>query len=118
MKTIAQMKLETKDPVVITDQQGFVTYVNDSFTAVFGWSSTEIIGQMITVIIPNGFHDSHHLGFSRFLGTQKSTILNHPLRLKGITKDGREIEAEHLIMAEQLEDEWVFMATLRPLQAM
>ncbi len=70
---------------------------------------------MITVIIPLGFHDSHHLGFSRFLSTQRSTILNHPLRLKGITKSGEEIEAEHTIVAEREQDEWVFVATLRPL---
>jgi PAS domain S-box-containing protein len=115
MRTIAEMKLETQVPVVITDHQGFVTYVNDCFTTVFGWSAAEMRGQMITAIIPMGFHDSHHLGFSRFLSTHKSTILNHPLHLKGITKDGREIEAEHLIMAEQHQGQWVFMATLRPL---
>lgn len=115
MKTISEMKLETDVPVVITDAQGFVTYVNDCFTTVFGWSSEEITGQIITAIIPASFHDSHHLGFSRFLCTQRSTILNHPMRLKGITKDGTEIEAEHLIMAERQQGQWVFMATLRPL---
>lgn len=115
MNAIQAMKQKTDVPVIITDHQGFVTYVNDCFTMVFGWSLAEIQGQMITVIIPLGFHDSHHLGFSRFLSTQRSTILNHPLRLKGITKAGQEIEAEHHIVAEREHDEWVFMATLRPL---
>lgn len=109
------MKLETDVPVVITNQQGFVTYVNDCFTTVFGWSLAEIQGQLITAIIPMGFHDSHHLGFSRFLSTEHSTILDHPLRLKGITKNGQEIEAEHTIRAEKDRDEWVFMATLKPM---
>lgn len=115
MLTIDQLKLSTDIPVVITDNQGFVTYVNDCFTAVFGWGVTEIIGQNVTVIIPYGFHAPHHLGFSRFLSTQKSTILNHPLQLKGVTKDGREIEAEHFIVAEQHQGKWVFAATLHPL---
>ena len=115
MKTLGEMKLETNVPVVITDQQGFITYVNDCFTSIFGWSMAEINGQIITVVIPEGFHAPHHLGFSRFLSTENSTILNHPLRLVGITKDGVEIEAEHLIMAEKHYEEWVFMAMLRPL---
>ncbi|MBD2449035.1 PAS domain S-box protein [Nostoc sp. FACHB-152] len=115
IKSLSDMKQETDVPVVITDQQGFVTYVNDCFTSVFGWSMAEISGQIITVVIPQGFHAPHHLGFSRFLSTESSTILNHPLRLLGITKDGREIEAEHLIMAEKHQGEWVFMAMLRPL---
>jgi PAS domain S-box-containing protein len=117
MKPLDSLKLQTDVPVVITDQQGFVVYVNDCFTSVFGWGAAEIIGQLITVIIPGGFHDAHHLGFSRFLSTQASTILNHPLQLKGITKDGREIDAEHLITAEQHQGEWQFAAILRPLEA-
>ncbi|MEH1939765.1 MAG: PAS domain S-box protein [Nostoc sp.] len=115
MKTLSDMKREIDVPVVITDQQGFVTYVNDRFTAVFGWSMAEIYGQIVTVVIPEGFHAPHHLGFSRFLSTENSTILNHPLRLVAIAKDGLEIEAEHLIMAEKHHGEWVFMAILRPL---
>ncbi|PSB30029.1 PAS domain S-box protein [Stenomitos frigidus] len=115
MKTIGELKLETDVPVVITDQQGFITYINDCFTSIFGWSEAEITGQMITIIIPMGFHDPHHLGFSRFLSTHKSTILNHPLQLKAITKDGREIASEHLLMAEQEQGQWFFAATLRPL---
>jgi PAS domain S-box-containing protein len=115
MTKLDELKLRTDVPVVVTDHQGFITYVNDCFTVIFGWDAEQVIGQMITIVIPAGFHDSHHLGFSRFLSTQQSTILDHPLRLKGITKDGREIEAEHLIMAEQHQGEWVFMATLSPL---
>ena len=117
MKTFDEIKQETDVPVVIADHQGFVTYVNDCFTSVFGWSTDEIKNQLITVIIPEGFHAPHHLGFSRFLTTEKSTILNHPLRLVGITKDGRKIEAEHLIMAEKHQGEWVFLAMLRPLNS-
>ncbi|MCF2147697.1 PAS domain S-box protein [Desmonostoc muscorum LEGE 12446] len=115
MKSIGELKLETDVPVVATEHQGFITYVNERFTAVFGWNAAEIIGQNITTIIPEGFHAPHHLGFSRFLSTEKSTILNHPLQLKGITKDGKEIEAEHFIQAEQHQGQWVFWATLRPL---
>ncbi|QSJ15139.1 PAS domain S-box protein [Nostoc sp. UHCC 0702] len=115
MEYVTEIKLETDVPVVITDSQGFVIYVNDCFSSVFGWTVAEIQGQTITTIIPQGFHDSHHLGFSRFLSTENSTILNHPLRLQAVTKDGREIEAEHLIMAEKQQEEWLFMATLRPI---
>ncbi len=115
MKSNGDLKLETNVPVVVTDHQGFITYVNDRFTVVFGWTLAEIIGQNITIIIPEGFHAPHHIGFSRFLATEKSTILNHPLKLKGITKAGKEIAAEHFIQAEQQEGRWVFYATLRPL---
>ncbi len=88
---------------------------NECFRVVFGWSFDEIVGQPLTAIIPNSFHDAHNLGFSRFAMTEKSRVLNHPLQLKAVTKDGREIDMEHFIIAEQQQGEWMFKATLRPL---
>jgi PAS domain S-box-containing protein len=115
MKTIEQMKQETDLPVLITDHQGFIIYVNDRFREVFGWQEDEIIGQTLAEVIPSSYHDSHHLGFSRFVMTGNPTVLNHPLQLKAVKKDGTEIEAEHWITAEQLQEQWVFGATLRPI---
>lgn len=106
---------QTTIPVVVTDHQGIITEVNGPFTDVFGWSAEEVVGQNVSLIIPKSFHDSHQLGFGRFRLTHRSEILNHPLVLKGMTKDGREIESEHYIVAEQHQGRWVFMAFLRPL---
>ena len=113
--TIDELRRETGVPVVIADHQGVITYVNEPFEQVFQWSSHEIIGQPLVVIIPKGFHDAHHLGFSRFLTTETSTLLDRPLKLKAVTKDGREFDAEHVICAEQRQGHWAFGATIRPL---
>ena len=116
METIENLKQQKELPVIITDDQGIVIYVNDVFERVFGWSQSEISGQALTVILPAYFQDAHNLGFSRFSATGVSTILNHPLLLKAITKDNREIESEHFIIAEKQDGCWVFAATLRPLE--
>ena len=103
-------------PVVIADHQGFITYINDAFEGAFGWKKSEIVGKPLTVIIPKTLHDSHHMGFSRFLMTGKPTLLDQPLTLKAVTKKGREFESEHYIIAEQNHGQWVFGATIRPLE--
>ncbi len=115
MTTINEIMQETNVPVVLADQEGQITYVNDQFEAVFGWHASEIMGRPLTVIIPKNLHDAHHLGFSRFLTTGKPTLLNQPLKLKTVTKKGREFDAEHTIVAEQKQGQWVFGATIRPL---
>ena len=84
METIENLKQQKELPVIITDDQGIVIYVNDVFERVFGWSQSEIAGQALTVILPAYFQDAHNLGFSRFSATGFSTILNHPLLLKAI----------------------------------
>src|SRR5437762_13596062 len=116
MNTIEELKQTTDVPVVIADHQGFITYINESFRTVFGWSAEEIMGKALTIIIPANLHDAHHLGFSRFLASGKATLLAQPLKLKAVTKDGKEFDAEHLILAEQHQGQWMFGATIRPLK--
>lgn len=115
MKTIEEMKSGLDVPFLIADNYGFITYVNEAFKQIFGWSYEEIVGQTISVIIPKKYNDAHHLSFSRFAVTEKSRVLNHPLKLIAVTKDGKEIESEHFITAEKQQGNWVFGATLRPL---
>lgn len=112
--SIHELKQEENDPVVFADQRGLVTHVNRSFQTVFGWSDEEIVGKPLTVIIPGNLQDAHQLGFSRFLTTGKPTLLNRPLRLKAVTKGGREFDAEHFITAERADGQWVFAARIRP----
>lgn len=116
METIEELKRVTDVPVVIAGQNGLILEVNPRFEAVFGWGMREIVGKPLTTIIPEHLHDSHHLGFSRFLMTGTPTLLNRPLKLKGISKDGREFDAEHVIIAEKRRGQWMFGATIRPLE--
>nr|RNJ65960.1 MAG: PAS domain S-box protein [Leptolyngbya sp. IPPAS B-1204] len=114
MKTIEQLKQETQVPVIVVDEQGFITYINQCFQETYLWD-TELIGKTLLDVIPTSFHDAHNLGFSRFSMTEKSNILDHPINAKVITKDGRAVWSEHWLIAEQLEGTWWFGATLRPL---
>jgi PAS domain S-box-containing protein len=107
------LRRETEVPVVTVNDHGTITYVNERFEKVFGWSVSEIIGKPLTTIIPAMLRDAHHLGFSRFLTTGQPTLLNQPLTLKAVRKDGREFDAEHTITAEQRQGEWVFGATIK-----
>lgn len=117
MKTLDAIKQETDVPVVIADHRGLITFVNQPFTAVFGWTPKEIIGKSLATIIPTNLHDAHHLGFSRFTSTGTPTLLNQPLALKAVGKNGKEFDAEHFIVAEQRDGQWMFGATIRPLAA-
>ncbi len=112
MKTFSEIKLETQLPVIITDQQGFITYINEAFNTVYGWSYEELLGLPLEAIIPQSLHDSHRLSFSRFVMTEKSRVLNHPLLLKIVTKSGSEVESEHFITAEKQGENWFFAATI------
>lgn len=113
--TLEELRREAGVPTVIADHQGLIVHVNERFEAVFGWQAKEIIGKPLSLIIPSSLHAAHHLGFSRFLMTRKPTLLNKPLKLKAVKKDGREFDAEHFIVVEEREGQLTFGATIKPL---
>lgn len=114
--SIEELQKNTSLPLIVANNQGIIISINSHFEIVFGWKPEEVIGQMLTMILPPYIRDSHNLGFSRFTATGVATVLNHPLELKALTKDNREIDSEHYIIAEKQSGEWVFAATIRPLE--
>ena len=115
--TIDELRRETAVPVVIADHNGSITYVNEPFGTLIGCAPDEMIGRPIATIIPRKLRDSHNLGFSRFLMTEQPTLLGKPLVLNVVTKDGREVASEHLIVAEKTQGQWAFGAIIRPIVA-
>ena len=110
--TIDDIRKETVKPALVADENGLIVFVNGVFEKSFGWTIKDLLGQPLTVIMPPAFRTQHHLGFSRFLTTGQSTIMGKSLNLKVLTKDGREIDSEHFIIAGKEKGRWVFGATI------
>ena len=115
MVTIEELRQKVL-PFVVADQDGMIVEINDLLESTYGWTFDDLKGQSLSMILPPSYQDAHHLGFSRFKITGESQVLNHPLELMTICKDGRAINSEHFIVAERLGESWVFAATLRPLE--
>lgn len=112
MKTIADLRA-SGGALVVADESGLITEVNEAFERLFGWGRAEIVGRPLSTIIPGNLRDAHHLGFARFLSTEKPTLLDRPLVLKAVDKSGAVFEAEHYIVAERRDDRWFFGAAIR-----
>jgi len=115
MISIEELMSSDQIPALSTNQQGLITSVNPAFEKAYGWEVSDLIGSALTTIIPEIFHDAHNLGFSRFTADEQPTLLNQPLDLSVLTGDGNEVTAEHIIIAEKHDGEWIFAASMRPL---
>jgi len=102
-------------PVIVTDDEGIVTYVNAQFEKELGWSADEALGESVTMVIPENLRDAHNMGFSRFLATEKPTLLEQKISLKTVNKSGEEFDAEHFIIAEKIDGDWQFAASIKRL---
>jgi PAS domain S-box-containing protein len=109
--------MDTDDiPAVVASEQGLIEFINRRFTRDYGWTKKDLIGQPLTTIIPPYFRDTHRLGFSRFLATEKATLLGKPMSLAVQQKDGTTVNAEHFIIGQKDGGIWRFGATIRRLE--
>ena len=101
-------------PFVLADHLGVVQSVNEPFEREFGWAAGDLVGTPLSRIVPESLQMAHQAGFSRFQATEVSTILAHPLRINARCGDGTERFTEHFIVGEQRGGNWVFGATITP----
>ena len=116
MLTIDQLKADTESPVIIIDETGVIIHINQTFEKTWGWQKEALIGQTLATILPETLKDAHHMGFARFLVTGKPTILNQAINLTIMKADGKEAAAEHIMIAEKIDANWIFGATIKPLE--
>ena len=106
------------DPVVAADASNRIVYLNEATARLLGWTRDELLGQPLTVIQPSRFHAAHLLAFQRFMATGVPTILNHPIRVPALARDGTEIDIELMLTGLSLPDgETLAVASLRDLRA-
>lgn len=104
-------------PAIAIDEEGIITEINEIFHKVYGWEKQSLVGQPLFIIIPEEFHTAHDIGFSRFLKTEKPTLLGQPLALSIQHASGGTLLAEHTIYAEKKEDKWFFAALIKPMES-
>lgn len=102
-------------PAVAIDYNGLFIMVNKAFETEYGWTKGDLVGQSITTIIPPYLRDAHLIGISRFLVTEKATLLGQPLPLKVLYKDNQVRDAEHFIVGQKQAKGWHFAATVVPI---
>lgn len=115
MNQIAELKKIKDTPVIISDRSGLVIYANSCFFEAYEWTE-ELIGSSLNRIIPPAFHDSHNMGFSRFLVTGNSKISDHVVEAAVMMGDGRKRWSKHLITIEKIEDNYLIAAKLIPVE--
>jgi hypothetical protein len=64
----------------------------------------ELLGQPLTVLMPQRFHAAHRAGVERFLATRVGRVIGHTIELAGIRKNGEEFPVELSLAAVPVEE--------------
>jgi PAS domain S-box-containing protein len=74
----------------------------------------ELVGERLVTIIPERYRQAHLAGFTLYLSNGRSPLLDRPVRVPALRRDGSETELELTVASELLEGgRHVFVATLR-----
>ncbi len=82
------------DPIITIDIRGTVLSASDSVHRVLGWTSEEIIGRNVSILMPEPHHSAHNGYLANYHRTGQTNIMNRPRRFEALRKDGSLIPIE------------------------
>ena len=90
-RSVAQ---SAKDAIITADNKGRIAFCNTAAEKMFGYREDELIGQSISILMPQRFRAAHERGMAQEAASGKSGLINETVELFGITKDGSEFPIE------------------------
>ena len=90
-RSVAQ---SAKDAIITAENGGKITFCNTAAYKMFGHREGELIGQSVSILMPQRFKAAHEKGMAKVVATGKSRLINETIELFGITKAGSEFPVE------------------------
>jgi len=82
------------DAVVTVDESGRVLFVNRAAERIFGYAAGELLGENLTMLMPEYLRRMHEAGMRRYIETGVKHISWGGVELPGLHRDGREVPLE------------------------
>src|SRR5687768_2312358 len=102
------------DAIISIDENQVITRFNHGAEAIFGYSTEEILGRPIDLLIPERFRPTHP---SLVRGFAESPVVARRMgerrQISALRKNGEEFPAEASISKTKLAGNWLFTVVLR-----
>lgn len=91
------------DGIISIDECGLVESFNPAAERMFGYEAAEVVGQPVTRLIPERYHEAHQEGLERLRAGGEPRLLGKTGELHGRRKDGSEFPLELSLATWQTE---------------
>jgi PAS domain S-box-containing protein len=107
--------LETAHEAFVSiDARGLITAWNPQAEMIFGWARSEALGRPLAeTVLPARYREAHRQGLARFLSTGEGRLLEKPIEMPALHRDGHEFPVELTISPLKVGSGYVFNAFLR-----
>ena len=101
------------DAIVSIDRDSTIIYANQSVERVFGYAPEAMIGEDLTMIMPDRFHTLHFDAIDQYLETGERTLDWNDIELPAEHKDGHEVPLSITFEEHSYEGERIFSGIMR-----
>lgn len=102
------------DAIITIDEHSRITYGNPATEKVFGYAADKLLGQPLTLLMPEPLRSRHTAAIAKFIDTGQQSISWEGLELTGLHCSGREIPIEISFGAIRQEDgKYLFTGIVR-----
>ena len=102
------------DSIITIDEQQRIVVFNHGAETTFGWQAADVIGQPLTILLPDRFHDVHARHIQRFgTGAEVARRMGQRQEIVGRRHDGTEFPAEASISRLDVGDRRLYTVLLR-----
>lgn len=117
-ETRARAVLDSVDEGIIAiNEVGVIEIFNPAAEQIFGYSGSEIIGQNISLLMPEPHRGQHDGYLKRYLETGESRILGAVREVAGVRKNGTSFPLELTASEVRVESRRLFIASARDITA-
>ncbi len=82
------------DAFITIDESSTMMFVNPATERMFGYSAAELLGESLTMLMPDEYHAPHRHGVKRYVATGKRNIPWEAVQATGVHKDGHHFPLE------------------------
>jgi len=103
----------TTEGILVTDDEGIIQSLNATAEKLFGFKYQDILGEPVTILIPERYCHAYTEGIKRIREGKTSEVAGKTLELHGLRKDGSEFPIEVSLYSWNIANKEVFAASIR-----
>ncbi|MBC8319249.1 MAG: PAS domain S-box protein [Bacteroidetes bacterium] len=103
-----------QDAIIMIDNEGNISFWNESAERLFGYSHQEALGiEIHTLLAPHRYHEAYKKGIKNFKMTGEGPVIGKTLELEALKKDGTEFPIELSVSAVKINSVWNSIGIIR-----
>ncbi|WP_458207845.1 PAS domain S-box protein [Haladaptatus sp. NG-SE-30] len=108
-----QLVVDTSDSIITADSDGTIVFANPAVESLFGYSQSELVGKLLTILVPDRYHEQHESGYEEYVAQNNAETEAESVDIWGVDSEGEEIPLSVTFHDHTYDGRQLFTAIIR-----